>query len=95
MKWSAVSALFAAPLALAGTLQADLVPRTDGKEMMGDKGYGMGQTEVVVEEIVLVWSCNGGGESTKTMNHVSTMAGAAMATHTVRLCVISDIVMLT
>ena len=94
MKWSAVSALLAAPLALAGTIQADVVARNDGKEMMGSNDYGMGQTEVIVEEIILVWTCNGGGESTKTMNDMSTMAGSAVATHTVGLFTISDVIIL-
>jgi hypothetical protein len=93
MKWSAVSTLLAAPLALAGSLQADVIARNEGKEMRGNMergknkyGYGSsGQTEVIVEQVVLIWSCNGGGQSTKTVNEMSTMGSAPMATHTVGL----------
>jgi hypothetical protein len=86
MKWSAVSTLLAAPLALAGSLQADVIARNDGKEMGQGNNYGSsGQSEVIVEQVVLIWSCNGGGQSTKTMNEMSTMGSAPMATHTVRL----------
>ena len=75
MKWSAVSVLLAAPLALAGALQADLVARDY---------YDMGsESTVIVEEVVVIWSCNGGGEATKTVNQMSTMGSAPMATHTV------------
>lgn len=47
-------------------------------------GYGSsGQTEVVVEEVVLIWTCNGGGQSTKTVHDMTTMGSAPAATHTV------------
>lgn len=93
MKWSLATALFAAPLALASALQADLVERTTGKDapkgdvyQKGNKNeYGNGATVVVVEQVVLIWACNGGGEKTTTHNTVATAAsaGAPAATHTV------------
>ena len=67
MKWPALATLFAAPLALAGALQADVVARTGSKVDM-DMSYGddynsgsSGSTTVIVEEIVLIWVCKGGG----------------------------------
>jgi hypothetical protein len=92
MKWSALASLFAAPLALAGTLQADVVARTDKKgskdmsygESYGNgESYGSGSTTVIVEEVVLIWVCMGGGSSTTTMSSVTNTMGSAMMTHTV------------
>ena len=90
MKWSLAAGLVAAPMALVGAIQADLVERN----YMGDskKGYGMemesgygGSSTVVVEETVVVWACNGGGEKTTTMNAMASMTGqmGPAATHTV------------
>jgi hypothetical protein len=89
MKWSALATLFAAPLALAGALQADVVARTD-KVSKGDTditygdGYG-GGTTVIVEEVVLIWVCMGGGSKTTTKNSMDTVTSAqnAISTHTV------------
>jgi hypothetical protein len=86
MKWSLATALFAAPLALAGALQADLVERTSEKDMSKGDMYGHGSsTTVVVEEIVVIWVCSGGGGQTTTMNTMTTVAGAMAPakTHTV------------
>ncbi len=90
MKWSAFIPLFAAPLALAGALQADVVARTDSKSSTGPMHmtYGnrySGSTTIIVEEVVLVWICMGGGSKTTTMNTMAsvTSAKSAMSTHTV------------
>lgn len=85
MKWSVLATIFAAPLALAGALQADLVVRTDEK---GDMQLGYGNesgSSIIVEEVVIIWVCRGGGSETTTMNTMSTVANAqsAAATHTV------------
>jgi hypothetical protein len=94
MKWSALAILFAAPLALAGALQADVVARTDHKGSNGDKdgsygdGYGSGGTAIIVEEVVLVWVCNGGGSITTTINSMDSVTNTmgsmgSVATHSV------------
>ena len=99
MKWSALASLFAAPLALAGALQADVVVRTDGqgqrdKDMSYGYGSSGGSTTVIVEEVVLIWVCNGGGSSTTSMNTMSSVTNTmgSMSTHTVSsrsfLCVL-------
>ncbi len=89
MKWSALATLFAAPLALAGALQADVVAKTEknydsGMDMSSSSGYG-GETTVIVEEVVLIWVCQGGGEKTTAINAMSSMTSAMSpaATHTV------------
>jgi hypothetical protein len=91
MKWSALATLFAAPLALAGALQADVVARTDSKgstdmDMTYKDGYS-GGTTVIVEEVVLVWIFMGGASKTTTMNAMTsvTSAKSTMSTHTVSL----------
>lgn len=89
MKWSAVAALCAAPLALAGTIQADIVPRekveVDSGISGGSKGYSgsSGSSETVVEEVIIIWVNNGGGSATQTMGSTMSLASAAAATHTV------------
>jgi plastocyanin len=94
MKWSAIATLFAAPLALAGALQADVVARTDHKGSQGDEdmtygdGYGSGGTTVIVEEVVVVWVCNGGGSTTTTVNSMDSVTNTmgsvgSVATHSV------------
>jgi hypothetical protein len=89
MKWSALATLFAAPLALAGALQADVIARTDkGPKGDLDMTYGdgySGGTTVIVEEVVLIWVCMGGGSKTTTMNSMDavTSAQSTMSTHTV------------
>ena len=96
MKWSALATLFAAPLALAGALQADVVARTNHKGSKGDKdvtygdgnGNGSGGTTIIVEEVVVVWVCNGGGSTTTTVNSVDSATNTigsvgSVATHSV------------
>jgi hypothetical protein len=94
MKWSALATLLAAPLALAGALQADVVARTDHKDSKGDKdasygdGYGSGGTTIIVEEVVVVWVCNGGGSITTTVNSLDSVTNTvgstgSVATHSV------------
>jgi hypothetical protein len=90
MKWSALATLFATPLALAGAIQADVVARTEINGYKGDMdmsyggGSGSGNT-VIVEEVVLIWVCMGGGTKTTTMNSMASVssANAAASTHTV------------
>jgi hypothetical protein len=87
MKWSVLATLFAAPLALAGILEADLVVRTDSKgnmESSYNNGSGGGST-VIIEEVVIIWVCHGAGSATTTMNTMAseTSAKGAVATHTV------------
>jgi len=91
MRFSAVAALCAAPLALAGTLQADLVARgAVGIETSVDSGNNVvveasGSTSIT--EVIIIWVNNGGGAPTSTVNAQSTFANAAppgtAATHTV------------
>jgi len=86
MKWSALASLFAAPLVLAGALQADVVARTDSKDskdMSYGESYGSGSSTIIVEEVVLIWVCMGGGSSTTVMNSVTNTMGSTMSTHTV------------
>lgn len=87
MKWSALATLLAAPLALAGALQADVVARTDRKGDMGPSygdGYNSGTT-IIVEEVVLIWVCKGGESTTSTVNSVDSVTNTmgSVATHTV------------
>ena len=90
MKLSVLATFFAAPLALAGTLQADVVARTETKGFKGEtgithnEGYS-GGTTIIIEEIVLVWICMGGGTQTTTVNSVAAASSAkgSTATHTV------------
>lgn len=89
MKWPVLATLFAAPLALAGALGADLVVRTDGNGdmQMGYKDRSSGESTVIVEEVVIIWVCHGSGSATTTMNTMAsvTSAKSAAATKTVRL----------
>jgi len=91
MRFSAVAALCAAPLALAGSLQADLVARgAVGVEASVDSGNNFvveasGSTSIT--EVIIIWVNNGGGAATSTVNAQSTFANAAppgaAATHSV------------
>jgi hypothetical protein len=93
MKWSTLATLFAAPMALAGALQADVVARTNKRYEHVDTSYGDGYgsgssgstTVVVVEEVVLIWVCMGGGSKTTTVNSVDSVTNtmSSIATHTV------------
>jgi hypothetical protein len=94
MKWSALATLFAAPLALAGALQADVVARTSSMGSKGDMDMSYsdsssgGGTTIIVEEVVLIWVCMGGGSKTTTMNSMSSVTNtkSTMSTHTVSSC---------
>ena len=88
MKWSALATLFTAPLALAGTLQADVVARSDTKgsnDMSYGDGYSSGGTTIIVEEVVVIWVCKGDGSATTTMNSVDSVTNTmgSIATHSV------------
>ena len=99
MRFSAITALCAAPLALAGTLQADLAARgavglearipsdTKGKDSKGDNsGNNILITQsTTVNEVIIIWVNNGGGAATSTVTDTVTVTagGAAAATHSV------------
>lgn len=99
MRFSAVTALCAAPLALAGTLQSELVARGEvGLEESGLLGGNVivDQPIVQITEVIIIWSNSGGGAPTQTINEpssfalttttsngVETVASAAAATHSV------------
>ena len=94
MKWSALATLFAAPLALAGAPQADMVVRTGSVGSKGDMdmtygdGYSSGGTTIVVEEVVVIWVCKGEGSATTTVNSMDSVTNTmgSIATHTVSSC---------
>jgi plastocyanin len=88
MRFSAVVALCAAPLALAGTLQADLIARGAGHEDGANGGGNLVVESTSITEVIIIWVNNGGGAPTSTVQAQSTIAGAAappgsQATHTV------------
>jgi len=93
MKFSAITALCVAPLAMAGVLQADLVPReADGLEVR-TPGYYKGsksgnhiviEQSTTVNEVIIIWVNEGGGAATSTVTNTVTVTGAAAAaTHSV------------
>jgi hypothetical protein len=98
MRFSAVATLCAAPLALAGTLQADLVERgaveletgisiSKGSSGKGDDNKSSGSS---VDEIIVIWVNQGGGAATSTVTNTVTVTdasgtSAAKATHSVSL----------
>jgi hypothetical protein len=97
MRFSAITALCAAPLALAGTLQADLVARGVDLEarvpggMKDDMGKdsGSGNNVVIeqstsIDEVIIIWVNNGGGAATSTVTDTVTVtSGGTAATHSV------------
>ncbi|KAH8821192.1 hypothetical protein F5884DRAFT_77758 [Xylogone sp. PMI_703] len=86
MKFSAIAALCAAPLALAGVLKADVMPRGNEMINVGSKGSGsVVIQETVINEVIIIWVNVGGGATTSTVNAASTVnsAAAAIKTHTV------------
>jgi len=95
MRFSAIAALCAAPLALASSLQADLVARgAVSAENVGAKGKSGSSNgiEVAIDdsssatEIVIIWVNNGGGAATSTVTTTQTVIGSATisaATHAV------------
>jgi hypothetical protein len=95
MRFSAITALCAAPLALAGMLQAELVPRgslraRDGHLSGGEggkggskevqHGQGGGHQIIVSTTVIIVWVCKGAGATTE---QISPTQQAPAATHTV------------
>lgn len=90
MRSSVIAALCAAPLALAGNLQHDLVGRGVVTPELAERS-----SELVVranditivqaksEDVIIIWTNNGGGAATKTVTEVQTVTQAAAATHTV------------
>ncbi|RDL38047.1 uncharacterized protein BP5553_05480 [Venustampulla echinocandica] len=99
MRFSAGLALCAAPLALAGLLQAEMPKRAvevqvsnSNSNSRGGNGNGNGNgnnrgnnNAVGVTEVIIVWVNNGGGAATNTVNSAvaAATAGGAAATHTV------------
>lgn len=82
MRYSAVAALCAAPLALAGMLQAEVIPRgLQAREKQGGGGGKEAVQLVSTTTIIIVWVNPGGGAPTSQVH--PTQAQPA-ATHTVR-----------
>jgi len=73
MRFSAVAALCAAPLALAGTLQADLAARGVGIEEGLNSGNVVLQSSSITE-VIIIWVNNGGGSPTTTVQPQSTFS---------------------
>jgi len=82
MKWSAVATLCTAPLALAGALQADVVPRGVAADV-AVQASSSGSSTVEIEEVIVIWMNSGGGSQTTTMGSTMAMNNVAAATHTV------------
>lgn len=85
MRFSAVAALCAAPLALASSLQADLVARgalnaeKRNTVIVQESGAGGSSTT----EIIIVWVNQGGGAATSTLNSaLSTIASSTISAAT-------------
>ncbi|KAI9642770.1 hypothetical protein NHQ30_008502 [Ciborinia camelliae] len=98
MKSSIIAALCAAPLVLAGNLQHDLVGRKvatpefaekSSELVVGDKDITIVQAKS--EDVIIIWTNNGGGAATKTITQTKTVAQAA-ATHTVVVGGVSGLV---
>ncbi|RFU25193.1 hypothetical protein B7463_g11140, partial [Scytalidium lignicola] len=97
MKFSAIVALCAAPLALAGVLKAEVVPRKNDDSIQfvgggggGSKSSGKSSGSVVIQEniineVIIIWVNNGGDATTQTVNSASAVNSAAgvAQTHTV------------
>lgn len=89
MKWSAVLAVCAAPFALGGILDVDIVGRADGKGKDSKDSVIVGGNVVstATTEIIIIWVNNGNGAPTETINSQvsasATSAAAAAATHQV------------
>lgn len=94
MRFSTIAALCAAPLALAGTLQADLAARgavglearIADKDLMMDSSSVNIEQSVSVEDVLIIWVNNGGGAATSTVTDTVTVtSGGTSATHSVSL----------
>jgi len=81
MRFSAIAALCTAPLALAGVLEAEVVPRSGlrrgqpAKQVHAVNAVGGSATTIII-----VWVNQGAGAPTQTMNPTQV---APAATHTV------------
>lgn len=92
MRFSAVAALCAAPLALAGVLEAEVIPRRslsrrDGHAKVAEpvkvvKEVHGANTHATATTIVIIWVNQGGGAATQTHNPTQV---APQQTHTVGL----------
>ena len=82
MRLSALAALLAAPLALAGILEAEVVPRSGLRRgepaKQAHAGNAVGGTATTV---IIIWVNQGAGATTQTMNPTQTPPSK---THTVR-----------
>lgn len=94
MRFSTITALCAAPLALATSLEADLVIRgaldlrTEAKPAAKDAGKDVviaASESVSVTQVIIIWINQGGGAATQTVTTTETIAQATAAavTHTV------------
>ncbi|CAD6445298.1 8febf273-d1a5-4da0-98ce-867748ad0fa8 [Sclerotinia trifoliorum] len=91
MRSSIIAALCAAPLALAGNLQHDLVGRgvitpefTEKSSELVVKEKDITIVQAKSEVIIIIWTNNGGGAATQTLTETKTVTqGAGAATHTV------------
>ncbi|KAF7855460.1 hypothetical protein EAF04_010202 [Stromatinia cepivora] len=91
MRSSVIAALCAAPLALAGNLQHDLVGRgvitpefaeISSEFVVKEKDIAIVQAKS--EDVIIIWTNNGGGAATQTLTQTKTVTQAAgAATHTV------------
>ncbi|KAF4618118.1 hypothetical protein G7Y89_g14991 [Cudoniella acicularis] len=83
MRFSAALALCAAPLALAGSLQADLARRGSVGVEVQQSGSSKDTTQIT--EIIVIWVNNGGNSQTSTVNSAASVSAgsAAAATHQV------------
>jgi len=95
MKFSAALALCAAPLALAGSLQVDLMKRgavgvevssggSSGSQKSSsssnkDSSGGSSQSSTSITEVIILWVNNGGNSQTSTVNAVGSSSGTAAA----------------
>lgn len=99
MKYSAIlTTLCAAPLALAGILKAEVVPRNDNGMSIGNShgsknsgssgssGSSVVIQETVINEVIVIWVNVGGGAATSTVNTVSSVSSAAGSIKTHSVC---------
>lgn len=81
MRFSAIASLCAAPLALAGVLEADIIPRSGLRRGQQVKPiHAVNAVGGSATTIVIIWVNQGAGAPTQTMNPTQV---APAATHTV------------
>ena len=101
MRFSTVAALCAAPLALAGSLEAEMVARgvnvevraADDTKATAEKAAANNGNTIIIQEstsiteVIVIWINNGGNAATQTVNTPAAAAAATAAavTHTVSL----------